>query len=41
LIKHLKVVATEAQKAKIFLEDCDALNDDFLPIKKGVLFFGH
>ena len=34
MIKHLKVVATEAQKAKIFLEDCDALNDDFLPIKK-------
>ena len=34
MIKHLKVVETEAQKAKLFLEDCNALNDDFLPIKK-------
>jgi len=34
LIKHLKVVETQAQKAKIFLEGCNALNDRFLPIKK-------
>jgi tRNA G37 N-methylase Trm5 len=34
LIKHLKVVKTQAQKAKIYLEDCNALNDSFLPIKE-------
>jgi len=34
LIKHLKVTETQAQKTKIFLEDCNALNDSFLPIKE-------
>ena len=34
MIKHLKVVETQAQKAKIYLEDCNALNDSFLPIKE-------
>jgi|TARA_B110000263_G_scaffold224123_1_gene214303 tRNA (guanine37-N1)-methyltransferase len=34
LIKHLKVVETQAQKAKVFLEDCNALNGNFLPIKR-------
>ena len=39
MIKHLRVVETQAQKAKIFLEDCKALNDDFLPIKKDGFVF--
>ena len=39
MIKHLKVAETQAQKAKIFLEDCNALNDDFLPIKKDGFVF--
>jgi len=39
LIKHLKVVANQAQKAKIFLEDCNALNDGFLPIKEDGFVF--
>jgi len=34
LLKHLKVSESEAQEAKSFLEDCKALNDGFLPIKK-------
>ena len=39
MIKHLKVVANQAQKAKIFLEDCNALNDGFLPIKENGFVF--
>ncbi len=34
MIKHLKVPNSKAQEAKSFLEDCQALNDSFLPIKK-------
>ena len=34
MLKHLKVPESEAQEAKVFLEDCKALNDGFLPIKK-------
>ncbi|HIC62422.1 MAG TPA: hypothetical protein EYO72_06905, partial [Marine Group III euryarchaeote] len=34
MIKHLKVPDSEAQESKEFLESIDALNSDFLPIKK-------
>ena len=34
MLKHLKVSESEAQEAKSFLEDCKALNEGFLPIKK-------
>ena len=34
MIKHLKVPDSEAQESKEFLESIDALNGDFLPIKK-------
>jgi len=34
LLKHLKVPESEAQATKAFLEDCKALNEGFLPIKK-------
>ena len=34
MTKHLKVPDSEAQESKEFLESIDALNSDFLPIKK-------
>ena len=34
MLKHLKVPESEAQATKVFLEDCKALNEGFLPIKK-------
>ena len=35
MIKHLKVLERDAQDARLFLEKSNALNDAFLPIKKG------
>jgi tRNA (guanine37-N1)-methyltransferase len=34
LIKHLRVSKSKAQEAKIFLEESNALNESFLPIKE-------
>lgn len=39
MIKHLKVLENKAQEAKDFLEGCDALNSNFLPIKKDGFIF--
>ena len=35
MIKHLKVLERDAQNARLVLEKSNALNDAFLPIKKG------
>ena len=34
MIKHLRVLERNAQDARLFLEKSNALNEDFLPIKK-------
>jgi len=39
LIKHLQVLENDAQRAKDFLEECGALNNDFLPIKRDGFVF--